>query len=93
MTTFTPVYNLKPTTITKAFILNALVTTIITVFTITIKKIIETHHLTKNYSEPQKIAIHMFVTFFTSILLFLFFRFLLGFGGGMLMTGNYKTFF
>ena len=51
MTSFTPVYNLKPTTITKAFILNALVTTIITVFTITIKKIIETHHLTKNYSE------------------------------------------
>ena len=93
MTTFTPVYNLKPTTITKAFILNALVTTIITVFTITIKKIIETHHLTKNYSEPQKIAIHIFVTFFTSILLFLFFRFLLGFGGGMLMSETYKTFF
>ena len=93
MSSFHPIVNFQPTTITKAFLLNALVTTLITVFAIYIKNVIEEEYSTKIYSNKQRILLHITVTFLVSVVLFVFFRFLLGFGGGMIMTGAYKTFF
>jgi hypothetical protein len=93
MSSFHPIVNFQPTTITKAFLLNALVTTLITVFAIYIKNVIEEEYSTKIYSEKQRILLHITVTFLVSVALFMLFRFLLGFGGGMIMTGPYKTFF
>jgi hypothetical protein len=93
MSSFHPIVNFQPTTITKAFLLNALVTTLITVFAIYIKNVIEEEYSTKIYSNKQRILLHITVTFLVSVVLFVIFRFLLGFGGGMIMTGPYKTFF
>jgi hypothetical protein len=93
MSSFHPIVNFQPTTITKAFLLNALVTTLITVFAIYIKNVIEEEYSTKIYSNKQRILLHITVTFLVSVSLFVIFRFLLGFGGGMIMTGPYKTFF
>jgi len=93
MVVFKPLKNLKPTTIKKAFILNAIVTTIVTVLTIHIKKLIDEYEKTKFYSEIKKIIIHMIITFCLTIFVFIVFRFILGFGGGMLSSGDYKNFF
>ena len=93
MSSFHPIVNFQPTTISKAFLLNALVTSIITVFAIYIKDVIEERYSTKIYSNRQRILVHITVTFVVSVALFILFRFLLGFGGGMIMTGPYKTFF
>ena len=93
MSSFSPIVNFQPTTISKAFVLNALVTSIITVFAIYIKDVIEQRYSTKIYSNRQRILLHVAVTFVVSVALFVLFRFLLGFGGGMIMTGPYKTFF
>ena len=93
MSPFSPIVNFQPTTISKAFVLNALVTSIITVFAIYIKDVIEQRYSTKIYSNKQRILLHISVTFIVSVVLFVLFRFLLGFGGGMIMAGPYKTFF
>jgi len=93
MSPFSPILNFQPTTISKAFGLNALVTSIITVFAIYIKDVIEQRYSTKIYSNKQRILLHISVTFIVAVVLFVLFRFLLGFGGGMIMTGPYKTFF
>ena len=93
MSSFHPIVNFQPTTISKAFLLNALVTSIITVFAIYIKDVIEERYSTKIYSNRQSSLVHVTVPCVVSVALFVLFRFLLGFGGGMIMTGPYKTFF
>ena len=93
MPSFKPVVDFQPTTISKAFLLNAFVTALITVFAIYIKNVIEEQYSKKIYSERQRILLHISVTFAVSVALFLFFRFLFGFGGGMIMTETYNTFF
>ena len=75
MPSFKPVVDFQPTTISKAFLLNAFVTALITVFAIYIKNVIEEQYSTKIYSEKQRILLHISVTFVVSVALFLFFRF------------------
>ncbi len=93
MKSFHPIFSYKPTTIFKAFVLNSIVTAFITVCSITIKQIIETHKLTKNKSETFKILIHAITTLLLTFFIYILFRFITGFGGGMLTSGKYKTFF
>lgn len=93
MVSFKPLIDLKPTKIKTAFLLNAIVTTVITVLTIHIKKYIDEHQTTKDYSEWKKIIFHMGITFFLTIFVFIISRYILGYGGGMLSSGTYKTFF
>jgi len=55
---FSPLINLQPTTIKKAFLLNAILTAIITAFTIELRRLLDEHKYSKHFPDrPHKLII------------------------------------
>lgn len=86
-------YNYKSTTIIKAFVANAIVLSIIAVFGIELRRLIDIEIYSKNLPNWLKIIITMIGTSILAFLVFVLMRFCLHFGDGMLASTNYSTFF
>lgn len=84
---FKPIFSFRPTTILKAFIINALLGAIITAFTIEVRKIIDEHEYIKYFPDrPHKLFFTTIVSFLIAFTTFTIFRFIFGAGGGMLSS-------
>ena len=82
---FKPIFSFRPTTMLKAFIINALLGAIITAFTIEVRKIIGEHEYTKYFPDrPHKLFFTTITSFLIAFITFIFLRYILGIGGGML---------
>ena len=93
---FQPLINLKPTTIIKAFILNAILTAIITAFTIETRRILDENQYTKTIPDrPNKLLYTIIISMVISFITYILCRHLLGLGGGMIGPKNtpHKFFF
>lgn len=86
-------YNYRATTITKAFVINAIVISIITVLGIELRRLINIEVYSKNLPNWLQIILTMVGTSLMAFFVFIFMRFCLNFGDGMLATSNYPSFF
>tara|TARA_B100001057_G_C22589469_1_gene848381 strand:+ start:147 stop:410 length:264 start_codon:yes stop_codon:yes gene_type:complete len=75
----------KADTFLKAFILNALSSSIIASVAITVKDRLDTY---TKYDIDLKIFLTFIITFFVSLISFSFMYILFGFGGGMMILKN-----
>ena len=92
--TFKPVINIRPTTILKAFFLNALFFGITTALTIEVRRIFDTNPWTKDLPDrPHKLIATALVSVTIGFCGYIAFRYFFGLGGGMLApTLAYKNF-
>jgi hypothetical protein len=82
---FEPIFSFRPTTILKAFIINALFAAIITAFTIETRRVIDENKYTKDFpNRPHKLIFTTLVSFMIAFITFIIVRYLIGAGGGML---------
>jgi len=82
---FKPVINFRPTTIGRAFLVNAIFIGITTAFTIEARRIFNTSPYTKELPDrPHKLAATVLASIIIGFLAYLLCRFLFGLGGGML---------
>ena len=78
-------FSFRPTTILKAFVINALFAAIITAFTIETRRVIDEDEYTKDFPDrPHKLIFTTLVSFMIAFTTYLVIRYLLGAGGGML---------
>ena len=86
---FSPLINLQPTTIKKAFLLNAILTAIITGFTIELRRILDETKYT-NYlpDRPHKLFITIIVSILIGLIAYIGCRYIFGLGAGMLSLKN-----
>ena len=82
---FPLINNFKADSFTKAFILNALSSSIIASVAITVKDRLDTY---TKYDIELKIFLTFTITFFITLLSFSFMYILFGFGGGMMVLKN-----
>jgi len=88
---FIPVYDFLPTTIGKAFLLNAFILAFIAALSIEGRWRLEQIEETKNLPYYKKLVIVIIGTFIISIIIYFFARIIFGFGGGMLTSQKIKT--
>ena len=81
---FQPLINLRATTISKAFFLNAVVLASIATFSIELRRYLDIRSETKGLTEVNKILITLLGTFFIGIIIYVLTRLLFGFGEGLL---------
>ena len=82
---FKPIFSFRPTTIIKAFVINALFAAIITAFTIETRRVIDEHEYTKDFpNRPHKLIFTTLVSFIIAFITFTIVRYVIGAGGGML---------
>ena len=81
---FKPVVNLTATTIAKAFILNAVVLSIIAACSIELRNYLDIRKETKGLNRIQKMGITIAGTFIIGIFVYFVARLFLGFGEGLL---------
>lgn len=97
-----PVFKgLTSTTIWKAFLLNALASSLIIVLAITIKQYFDVYIIKGNTPKDKDVVEHntvwtgvffsFLITFIATYLSFLLLHWLFGFGGGMLVTQTAST--
>ncbi len=86
---FEPLINLRPNTILKAFILNAILTGIITAFTIEIRRILDENKYTKDFPDrPHKLGATMVISMMIGFITYLLCRYFFGLGEGMIGPKN-----
>jgi len=86
---FSPLINLQPTTIKKAFLLNAILTAIITAFTIELRRLLDEHKYSKHFPDrPHKLIITIIVSILIGLIAYIGCRFIFGLGAGMLSIKN-----
>ncbi len=92
---FKPVINYRPTTIGRAFLLNAIFIGITSAFTIEARRIFNTNPYTKDLPDrPHKLAATVLASICIGFTAYLLCRFLFGLGGGMLAPMKpYTNFF
>ena len=82
---FKPVINYRPTTIGRAFLLNAIFIGLTTAFTIEARRIFNTNPYTKELPDrPHKLAATVLASICIGFTAYLLCRILFGLGGGML---------
>ena len=86
-------FDLRPTTIKRAFLLNALILAIITALSIELRHRFDKEHQTKGLAEWQKLLLTVVGSFMIIIFMYIFGRAVFGLGGGMLVTKKYSSFF
>tara|TARA_Y100000590_G_C15686507_1_gene1001841 strand:- start:79 stop:333 length:255 start_codon:yes stop_codon:yes gene_type:complete len=84
---------MRATTITRAFVLNAIVLSVIAAFSIELRDMLDDMERTKGLSDIQKLLITMLGTFFIGIIIYFVCRFFFGLGEGMMATKTVHTFF
>ncbi len=82
--TFQPVFNMRATTIRKAFILNAIVLAAVATLSIELRRYLDRRKETKGLTEAKKIGITMVGTFFIGVIIYITTRKLFGFGEGLI---------
>ena len=91
---FSPLIDLKPTTIKKAFLLNAILTAIITGFTIELRRILDENEYSKYLSDrPHKLLITIIISVLIGLIAYISCRFVFGLGDGMLSLKNPPRYF
>ena len=88
---FNPILNLRATTITKAFFLNAIVLAIIAAGSIELRRYLDIRKETKGLSRFQKVIITISGTFLIGIIVDLLARILFGFGEGLLANQPFSN--
>ena len=81
---FKPLFDLRSTTIIKAFLLNAIVLSIIASLSIELRNKIDIREETKGLTESNKLLLTMIGTFFMGIIVYVIIRLLFGFGDGLM---------
>jgi len=82
---FKPFINLKPTTIVKAFLLNAILTAIVTALTIETRRVLDESPYTKKLPDrPHKIIVTILISVLICLISYLLCRLIFGLGGGMI---------
>ena len=91
---FKPIINIRPTTILKAFFLNALLIGATTALTIEVRRLFDTNPYTKDLPDrPHKLAATALVSVMITFCGYIIYRYLFGLGGGMLAPMKpYKKF-
>ena len=82
--TFQPIFDLRATTIRKAFILNAIVLAAVATLSIELRRYLDKRKETKDITEAKKVGITMIGTFFMGVLIYITTRKLFGFGEGLI---------
>ena len=91
---FKPIFNLRPTTIMKAFFLNALLIGIISALTIETRSILNEHAYTKDLPDrPHKVIVTTLASVTIGFFAYILCRYLFGLGGGMLAPKKSLTYF
>jgi len=91
--TITPIVNFRPTTIRKAFLLNAFILACIAALSIELRRWLDELQETKGLANYKKLIITLLGTYLIAICIYLLGRVLFGFGGGMLTAHKIATFF
>lgn len=91
---FKPLLPFRPTTIARAFLLNAILVGITTAFTIEVRRIINESEYAKDFPDiPHKVLVTAFASTLIGLISYIFLRLLFGTGGGMLApTKPYPSF-
>ena len=84
--TFKPLFDFRATSITKAFLLNALVLCFIAALSIELRRYLDILSETKDLKEVQKLFITIGGTFLMGLIIYIICRLILGFGDGMLAS-------
>lgn len=87
-----PLIPFRSTKIYKAFILNAIVLTLVATISIELRRFLDIRKETSNLLESQKLIITMIGTFIVGIITYLLARFLFGYGEGLLASKPYSGF-
>lgn len=91
---FRPLIDMRATTISKAFFLNAIVLAAIATASIELRRYIDIRKETRGLSKTKKFIITMIGTFLIGILIYVIFRIVFGFGEGLLASPPFtKTLF
>ena len=88
---FKPIFDIRSTTIVKAFVLNAVVLSIIASLSIELRNILDVRAETKGLTERNKLLLTMLGTFIMGIIVYFIIRVLFGFGDGLLATSLSKN--
>ncbi len=83
---FKPIFDMRATTIRKAFFLNAIVLAAVATVSIELRRYLDIRKETKGLSESKKFAITMIGTFIIGVIIYLITRIMFGFGEGLLAT-------
>jgi hypothetical protein len=86
---YKPFINLRPTTILKAFLLNAILTAVVTALTIETRRILDEEKYTKNLPDrPHKLIATILISITIGFIAYNVCRLLFGLGGGMIGPKN-----
>ena len=89
---FKPIFNLRATTIKKAFLLNAIVLALIASLSIELRRYLDIRKETKSLTDIHKIIITMIGTFIIGIIIYIIIRYLFGFGEGLLASKPFSKY-
>lgn len=89
---FTGLVPWGPTTITRAFILNAVVLALIAGISIEVRGVLNIYGLTKRFSRFEKMTLTIMATFVIGVAVYFVTRLFFGFGSGMVSSQEF-TFF
>jgi hypothetical protein len=92
---FKPLFPFRSTTIARAFIINAILTGLITALTIEARRVLDLNKYTKDFPDrPHKLIFTALASILIGLLAYTLLRTLFGSGGGMLTSSHpYKSFF
>ena len=82
--TFKPIFDMRATTIRKAFILNAIVLAAVATISIELRRYLDRRKETKGLTELKKVGLTMIGTFFIGVIIYIVTRKLFGFGEGLI---------
>jgi hypothetical protein len=88
---FKPILNLRATTIAKAFLLNAIVLSIIAAGSIELRRYLDIRKETKGLTRLQKVIITISGTFIIGVAVYILARISFGFGEGLMATPPFST--
>mgnify|MGYP000914744210 CR=1 FL=1 len=88
--TFTPILDMRSTTIRKAFIINALVLALIATVSIELRRYLDIRKETKRLTIIKKMWITLLGTFLIGIIIYISTRIIFGFGEGLLASYPYS---
>ena len=88
---FTPLIDMRATTIRKAFFLNALLLGVIAATSIELRKLIEERVETKDLSRPRKVLLTIIGSFLMAFLTYLIIRIIFGYGEGLVGRPPFAT--
>jgi hypothetical protein len=81
---FKPLFDMRATTIRKAFFLNAIVLAAVATISIELRRYLDRRKETRGLMEIQKFAVTMIGTFVIGVLIYVATRIIFGFGEGLI---------